>query len=99
MLVKRSKDSAVTVSVVIVQIFHERENKLRPFTKKKKNVRQRVGVEGFLVGRAAPASSNRDFESLDFLLPTQLNSSHKRSVIFVESLLRADPFPREVCLL
>ena len=51
------------------------------------------------MGRAAPASSNRDFESLDFLLPTQLNSSHKRSVIFVESLLRADPFPREVCLL
>ncbi|XP_027386377.1 40S ribosomal protein S24 isoform X1 [Bos indicus x Bos taurus] len=29
---RRSKDSAVTVSVVIVQIFHERENKLRPFT-------------------------------------------------------------------
>ena len=33
---RRSKDSAVTVSVVIVQVFHERENKLRPFTKKKK---------------------------------------------------------------
>ena len=33
---RRSKDSAVTVSVVIVQIFHERINKLRPFTKKKK---------------------------------------------------------------
>ena len=32
---RRSKDSAVTVSVVIVQVFHERENKLRPFTKKK----------------------------------------------------------------
>ena len=38
---RRSKDSAVTVSVVIVQIFHERENKLRPFTcqkKKKKTI-------------------------------------------------------------
>ena len=33
---RRSKDSAVTVSVVIVQIFHERENKLRPFTWKKR---------------------------------------------------------------
>ena len=33
---RRSKDSAVTVSVVTVQIFHERINKLRPFTKKKK---------------------------------------------------------------
>ena len=32
--------------------------------------RQGVGMGGFLVGRAAPASSNRDFESLDFLLPT-----------------------------
>ena len=36
MLAKTSKDSAVMVSVVIVQIFHERENKLRPFTEKKK---------------------------------------------------------------
>ena len=35
---RRSKDSAVTVSVVIVQIFHERINKLRPFTKKKKSL-------------------------------------------------------------
>ena len=30
---RRSKDSAVTVSVVIVQIFHERINKLRPLKK------------------------------------------------------------------
>lgn len=62
-------------------------------------VRQGVGMGGCLLGGAAPASSNRDFESLDFLLPTQLNSSHKRSVIFVEALLEADPFPREVFLL
>ena len=32
---RRSKDSAVTVSVVLVQIFHERIN-LRPFPKKKR---------------------------------------------------------------
>ena len=30
----------MTVSVVIVQIFHERENKLRPFTKNTQNSNQ-----------------------------------------------------------
>ena len=44
MLAKTSKDSAVMVSVVIVQIFHERENKVRPFTEKKKKKRS-LGVE------------------------------------------------------
>lgn len=39
------------------------------------------------MGGVVPSSSARDFESLDFVLPTQLNSSNKSSVIFVSPSL------------
>ena len=39
---RRSKDSAMTLSVVIVQIFHERENKWRPLTWKKKKKKIKI---------------------------------------------------------
>lgn len=45
------------------------------------------------MGEVAPAASARDFESLDFLRLTQLNSSNQWSVMFVESLLGV-VFPR-----
>lgn len=48
------------------------------------------------MGGVAPASSARDFESLDFLRLTQVNSSNQRSVMFVESLLGGESFPCEV---